>query len=118
MGYSNSEADFITALPAGTDGCCPKQRSSMTDCISVIPRRASLAPKLRAFIDMARNHLNKQCPFMLAGPRGLRGLAGEQSLLERLLDRIEHLCFSRWQIAREIPQVASSLRRPSSPSKT
>src|SRR5260370_28175694 len=26
------------------------------------PRRASLAPKLRAFIDMARNHLNEQCP--------------------------------------------------------
>src|SRR5256714_3448244 len=37
-------------------------------------------------------------------PGGLRGLAGEQSLLERLLDRIEHLCLFGGQIAREIPQ--------------
>jgi hypothetical protein len=51
-------------------------------------------------------------------PRGLRGLAGEQSLLERLLDRIEHLCLCRGQIAREIPQEGLLVRRPSSPSKT
>ena len=37
-------------------------------------------------------------------PCGLWGLVGEQGLLERLLDRIKHLCFCRGQIAREIPQ--------------
>ena len=40
----------------------------------------------------------------LRAPGRLRGLAGEQSLLERLLDRIEHLRLRFRQIAREIAQ--------------
>jgi hypothetical protein len=37
-------------------GCCPKRRSSATDCFCT-PRRAFLAPKLRAFVEVAKKTL-------------------------------------------------------------
>jgi hypothetical protein len=40
----------------------------------------------------------------LRSPCRLRGLAGEESLMERLLNRVEHLCFRLGQVAREIAE--------------
>ena len=57
---------FATAV---LNGCFPKQRSNMRDCISTIHSalrwRQSFAPSL-TWQRKRQNHLNEQCPFMIA----------------------------------------------------
>src|SRR2546430_16887127 len=54
----------------------------------------------------------------LRPPGRMRGLVREQSLLERLLDRIENLRLRFGRSPAKSRRNAASLRRPSSPSKT
>jgi hypothetical protein len=64
MGYSARPISSLHCLPAPLQlrWLLPQTTFEHDELYLCYPRRASLAPKLRAFIDMARNHLNEQCP--------------------------------------------------------